>query len=154
MHTHPPLRGPALPQGFLQPLLPLMRGLAADSRRVEPGMGFAAFPGEGGDGRRWIGDALSRGATALLWEPANYTPAGEWHVPNLAVPALRDHASWIAAQVYRDPSAELQVIGVTGTNGKTSCTHWLAQALGAAGRPCGVVGTLGSGMPGALQATG
>ena len=154
MHAHPPLRGPALPAGFLQTVLPLMRGLAADSRRVEPGMGFAAFPGESGDGRRWIGDALDRGASALLWEPDNYTPAGDWRVPSLAVPALRDHASWIAAQVYGDPSAQLQVIGVTGTNGKTSCTHWLAQALGAAGRPCGVVGTLGSGMPGALQATG
>jgi UDP-N-acetylmuramoyl-L-alanyl-D-glutamate--2,6-diaminopimelate ligase len=74
-------------------------------------------------------------------------------VPNLAVPGLREKAGLIAAEVYGQPSRRLWMIGITGTNGKTSCSHWLAQAQADCGRPTAVVGTLGNGLPGALSAS-
>jgi UDP-N-acetylmuramoyl-L-alanyl-D-glutamate--2,6-diaminopimelate ligase len=154
MAARAPLQGPPFPVERLAMMLPHLRGLASDSRRVLPGMGFAAYPDEAGDGRDWIADALARGAGGLLWEPLGHRGPSSWPVPHLAIEGLRDHASRIGAIVHGDPSAHLQVIGVTGTNGKTSSTHWIAQALHAAGRPCGLVGTLGTGMPGAVKATG
>jgi UDP-N-acetylmuramoyl-L-alanyl-D-glutamate--2,6-diaminopimelate ligase len=69
----------------------------------------------------------------------------------VAIPHLRRCAGEIAAEIYGRPSAQLQMIGVTGTNGKTSCSHWIAQALSRLGSRCGVVGTLGSGWPGKLE---
>ena len=154
MRLRAPLQGKGFPLEQLASLLPHLRGLSSDSRRIEMGMGFAAYPGEAGDGRSWIDDALARGAGAVLWEPQGFRAPPVWSVPQLAVPDLKRQASRIAAQVYGDPSGAMQVIGVTGTNGKTSCTHWLAQALNALHRPCGLVGTLGTGMPGQVRATG
>ncbi len=130
-----------------------VHGLTDDSRKVLPGMAFAAYPGVAGDGRPWIADAVARGATAVFWDPTGFT-CPDLPVPQLPVPDLQHRAGYLAARLYGDPSRHLPVIGVTGTNGKTSCTHWLAQALGAAGRSCGLIGTLGSGMPGALQPSG
>jgi UDP-N-acetylmuramoyl-L-alanyl-D-glutamate--2,6-diaminopimelate ligase len=90
-------------------------------------------------------------------------PAGDWNVQALAdaarvlgvpvipVPRLSEHAGEIAARFHGDPTASMDVIGITGTNGKTSVSHFLAQAL-AADRRCGVIGTLGYGLPGALHA--
>lgn len=128
-------------------------GLADDSRRVEPGMVFAAYPGVAGDGRPYVQDAVARGARAVLYDPEGWSlPA--LPVPAVAVPQLRALASRVAAHAYGDPSATLAVTGVTGTNGKTSCTHWLAQAWTEAGVPCALVGTLGTGRPGALVPTG
>lgn len=156
----PPLQGPGPELERLAPLLRLMHGMSADSRRILPRMGFAAYPGEAGDGRRWIADAVARGASAVLWEPdgagsidASLTVDGEF-LPNLPVPGLKAQISRIASELYGRPSAHLDVIGVTGTNGKTSTTHWLAYCLARAGVPCALVGTLGTGMPDALQATG
>ncbi|MDE3009557.1 MAG: UDP-N-acetylmuramoyl-L-alanyl-D-glutamate--2,6-diaminopimelate ligase [Pseudomonadota bacterium] len=145
--------GPALPSG-LPALLTAMQGLTADSRRVRPGMGFAAYPGDSADGRDYIADALARGASALLWEPQGFAGSAAWPVPHLAVPGLGGCISRIADAVYGAPSAALQVIGVTGTNGKTTSTSLIAQLFGAAGRRCGIVGTLGAGFPEALVPTG
>ncbi len=144
--------GQPLPAG-LEALLPAFRGLTDDSRQVLPGMAFAAYAGAAGDGRAYIADALARGATALLWQPADGLSA-DWPVAHLPVPGLPDLISRISGQVHGNPSLALQVIGVTGTNGKTSCTHWISQAFNALGRPCGLIGTLGSGLAGALQPTG
>ncbi len=95
--------------------------------------------------------AVAAGAGAVLWERDD---AFAWddavRVPNLGVARLRDVAGQLAAEVYGHPSRKLLTIGVTGTNGKTSCSQWIAQALGAAGRRCGVIGTLGVGFPDAL----
>ena len=71
-----------------------------------------------------------------------------------AVPALNELAGAIASGWYGHPSDAMRVVGVTGTNGKTSCTQWIAAALGALGTPCALIGTLGSGMPGHLVHTG
>jgi UDP-N-acetylmuramyl-tripeptide synthetase len=125
--------------------------LVGDSRQVQAGDVFVAYPGEHSDGRRFIAQALAAGADAVLWEQEGFSWQDGWHVPNLAVPHLREQVGPIASAFYGEPSQSLWVVGVTGTNGKTSCSHWLAQSLTALGRKTAVVGTLGNGFPGALS---
>ncbi len=138
----------------LRALTPALRHLTADSRRVEPGDAFLAFPGAVHDGRSHIAAAVEAGAAAVLWEPEGFQWRQDWEVYNRAVPGLRGAAAELAAAWYGAPSEALWMIGVTGTNGKTSCSHWLAQALERLGRRAAVVGTLGNGFPGALAETG
>jgi UDP-N-acetylmuramoyl-L-alanyl-D-glutamate--2,6-diaminopimelate ligase len=129
-------------------------GLGANSRTLAPGEVFLAYPGARTDGRQYIGDAVERGAAAVLWERAGFDWDARWQVRNLAVDGLRALAGPLAHEVYGRPSEHLWMIGVTGTNGKTSCTQWIAQALSGAGRKTGVIGTLGSGFadsPGVLE---
>ena len=128
-----------------------LRRLVTDSRLVKRGDTFLAYPGEAQDGRRYIEQALRAGAGGVLWEARGYAWPAAWRVPNRPVRNLRRHAGEIAAAVHGRPTSRLRVIGVTGTNGKTSCSQWLAQAHGALGRKCGVIGTLGSGFPGRLE---
>jgi len=125
--------------------------LATDSRKVRRGDTFIACPGEQSDGRQYIPAAIAAGSNAVLWERAGFEWKDEWRVPNLAVDDLRGKAGVIAEQVYGAPSEKLWMVGITGTNGKTSCAHWLAQALTSLGKQCAVVGTLGNGFPGALE---
>ena len=154
MPLRAPLQGPEFPFEQLLTLIEHSEGLTSDSRKVEQGVIFAAFPGENGDGRAWIDDAIERGASAIIWDPEGCPANPEWSVPHIAVPDLRWEISRIASFFYGDPSWEIKTIGVTGTNGKTSCTHWIAQALTAVQKPCGLIGTLGAGMLGALEMTG
>ena len=126
-------------------------GLAVDSRAVARGDVFLAYPGARSDGRRFVADAVARGAAAVLWERDGFAWPRELAAPNVAVAELKRLSGPLAAEVYGRPSEALWVVGVTGTNGKTSCSQWLAQALSATGRKCGVVGTLGTGFPGALE---
>ena len=125
--------------------------LCIDSRAVRPGDVFLAYPGEQADGRKYIAQAVAAGAAAVLWEPKGFHWDGSLQLPNLAVPGLREKVGLIAAEVYGHPSQELLTIGITGTNGKTSCSHWLAQALTECGRKSALIGTLGNGFPGALE---
>lgn len=133
-----------------------VRDLAADSRRVQPGDAFVAVPGRSGDGRAFIDAALARGARAVLVDADGWSRRDprfrEDGVPVLAVDSLARDLGALAAAWYREPSAALAAIAVTGTNGKTSCSQWIAQALTLAGRRCGVIGTVGTGFPGELQA--
>jgi len=128
-----------------------MTRLTSDSRSVAAGDTFVAYPGETRDGREFIPDAIARGAGSVLWEKRGYGWRPEWHAKNVGVAHLRRHAGEIASVVYGRPSARLWMVGVTGTNGKTSCSHWIAQALKRLDTKCGVVGTLGSGFPGKLE---
>ncbi len=128
-------------------------GLATDSRAVKPGDTFVAYPGQSHDGRRFIPQALERGARSVLWDSEGFRWRNEWRVLNVGVPHLRRHAGKVAHEVYGRPSAQMWVIGVTGTNGKTSCSHWLAQSLTGLGRKSALIGTLGSGFPGTLSET-
>lgn len=127
------------------------QGMTADSRKVQAGDLFVAYPGENADGRRYIGQAVERGACAVLWEQSGGRWESAWHVPNLPVAGLRDQVSTIAGEFYGQPSQGLWMIGVTGTNGKTSCSHWLAQCLNALGNKTAILGTLGNGFPDALS---
>ncbi len=119
--------------------------LTADSRLAGPGVAFAAYPGAVHDGRNFIAQAIAAGAPAVLWEADRFLWDPAWQVPNLPVAGLKQRIGEIAACIYGDPSSRLSMIGVTGTNGKTSVTHWIAQALNAVGTPSAVVGTLGNG---------
>jgi UDP-N-acetylmuramoyl-L-alanyl-D-glutamate--2,6-diaminopimelate ligase len=124
-------------------------GLSADSRSLAAGEVFIAYPGSRHDGRDFIPSAMERGAGAVLWERAGFEWNAAWEVPNFAVDDLRGLAGRLAHQVYGRPSERLWTIGVTGTNGKTSCSHWIAQACGACGARTAVIGTLGTGFPAA-----
>jgi len=128
-----------------------IRRLQSDSRKVRAGDTFVAYPGESRDGRDYIADALRAGATSVLWEPSGYCWRFAVRVKNIAVPQLRQKIGRIASHTYGRPSSRLWMTGVTGTNGKTSCSQWIAQALNQLGRRCAVAGTLGNGFPGALQ---
>lgn len=126
-------------------------GLCSDSRRVQPGDVFLAYPGDRSDGRQHIAAAIAAGATAVIWEREGY----EWEernaVPHLSADNLKHFAGLLADEVYGHPSDRLDVIAVTGTNGKTSCSLWIAHALQSAGQRCGVIGTLGIGYPESLE---
>ena len=122
-----------------------VRRLTNDSRRVRRGDTFVAWPGESSDGRAYIGEAIARGAASVLWDKAGFRWRPEWRVPNVGIRQLRRHAGEVASRVYGHPSRRLWMIGVTGTNGKTTCSQWIAQALGRTGRQCAVIGTLGYG---------
>lgn len=128
--------------------------VSADSRKVLPGDVFLAYPGHASDGRKHIADAVARGAGAVLWEREGFEWDSTIALPNLPVDNLRMMASDIADEVFGHPSADLWTIGITGTNGKTSISQWVARAMNAGGRKCAVIGTLGSGFPDKLVQTG
>jgi UDP-N-acetylmuramoyl-L-alanyl-D-glutamate--2,6-diaminopimelate ligase len=132
-----------------------MHDLQLDSRRVKPGDVFVALPGaiagRSADGRSFIDAAIARGAAAVIVE-ADGWQARELTVPVLPVTSLPRVIGQVAARFYGLPSESLLSIGVTGTNGKTSCSQWIGQLLTLAGQRCAVIGTVGSGFPGELQA--
>ena len=204
---------PSLHQWAIEQLaalkIPITR-LVTDSRSIQRGDTFVAYPGEKSDGRQFIAAAIAQGANAVIYEkllmkPLAIPPGGQtalhshsakspaeellaghpkdggisrwltpakspvmsghpweaqhfvwndaWQVPNLAVADLRHKAGWLADAVYGTPSEKLWVVGITGTNGKTSTSHWIARALSGAGKQCALIGTLGNGFIDALQAS-
>src|SRR5207244_6716907 len=116
-----------------------LAGLTADSRAVKMGSIFVAYPGTVLDGRHYIAEAIARGAAAVLWERSGFSWNESWEVPNLGVEELRDHISEIAGAVFGNPSDALWMAGVTGTNGKTSVSQWIAAALDGLGRRSAVL---------------
>ncbi len=128
--------------------------LFTDSRQVGDGDGFIAWPGAATDGRNYVAQALAAGARACLVEQEGAEAYGFHDERVAAYAGLKAATGPIAATYFDEPSRHLQIAAVTGTNGKTSTSWWLAQALGRLGRKCGVVGTLGVGEPGAVVSTG
>ncbi len=127
-------------------------GLALDSRQVEPGFAFFALSGSTQHGMVHLRQAINNGAAAVIFDPAGggRDYAEEMKTPVLIeLPNLAECLGQIAARFYRDPSQFMAVIGVTGTNGKTTCSQFLAQAL----PDCGVIGTMGWGSWGELKTT-
>lgn len=130
--------------------------LRTDSRQVQAGDGFIAWPGAATDGRAYVGLALQQGAAACLVEHAG---SDRYHFDSDKVKTLnglKAQTGWVAAAYYEQPSKQVKVLAVTGTNGKTSVSWWLAQALAALPAPlaCGVMGTLGVGRLQQLVPTG
>ncbi len=128
--------------------------LTTDSRKVRPGDGFIAWPGAATDGRRFVDGAVSQGATACMVEQdglGDYTFLEASEKSTASYPQLKGAAGPIAAAYFEDPSREIKIIAITGTNGKTSTAWWLAHALCGLQKPqpmpCALVGTLGIGMP-------
>lgn len=131
-------------------------GLAEDSRKVNPGDLFFARPGTLQDGRKYIEAAIASGAVAVLTDGNTFHCdffSAQTKIPIISIPNLAQNIGLIAARFYGYPSREMTVIGITGTNGKSSCAHFIAQALQARGESCGVLGTLGNGIYGQLQAS-
>ncbi|RZI64499.1 MAG: UDP-N-acetylmuramoyl-L-alanyl-D-glutamate--2,6-diaminopimelate ligase [Variovorax sp.] len=148
------LRTPLEAAGWLKSRV---RGaLHADSRPVGAGDGFVAWPGAATDGRRHVAAALAQGAAACLVEAEGVEAFGFEGEQIACYAGLKSATGPIAAAYHDDPSARLDVLAVTGTNGKTSSAWWLAQALSAhdASSPCAVMGTLGIGVPPDVSYTG
>jgi UDP-N-acetylmuramoyl-L-alanyl-D-glutamate--2,6-diaminopimelate ligase len=137
----------------LQQLGVAVTHLVTDSRVVQPGDTFVAYPGEKTDGRQFIAQAIAQGANAVIFDAHNFEWDTRWSLPGVAVQDLRHKAGNLADAVYGTPSEKLWMVGVTGTNGKTSTCHWITQVLNDAGRKCALIGTLGNGFAGRLQAT-
>ena len=125
--------------------------LTLDSRAVRTGAAFVAVPGAREHGLKYAREALQRGAAIVLYEPA--VGSGEPPQPSLAVPNLKGRLGVLAHAFYL-ADAEPTLVGVTGTNGKTTVAYLLAQVLSQPHRPCGYVGTLGYGVPPAITAHG
>ena len=127
-------------------------GVADDSRRVRRGDVFLALPGDFADGRDYIPDAIARGASAVIWESGDgFVWQSTWGVPNVAAANLRALCGPLAHAVFGYPGERLSLIAITGTNGKTSISQWLAHVHP---RRCAVIGTLGAGFAGAMKETG
>ena len=118
---------------------PDILALAHDSRKVEPGTLFVCMKGATVDGHSFAAAAVAKGAAAVL---AEQEVTGVDTVPVIRTPDVRQAVERIAAWFYGDPSTQLRLVGVTGTNGKTTTTHIIRSIFNRAGRPCGVSGTL------------
>jgi UDP-N-acetylmuramoyl-L-alanyl-D-glutamate--2,6-diaminopimelate ligase len=123
-------------------------GLAYDSRRVQGGTLFFCVAGYERDGHDYAAAAVAAGAAALVVE----RPLG-LGVPEILVESSRAAMGPLAARFYRDPTAELRVVGVTGTNGKTTTAYLVRALLEAAGEPCGLLGTVESVIAGSRRPT-
>jgi UDP-N-acetylmuramoyl-L-alanyl-D-glutamate--2,6-diaminopimelate ligase len=123
-----------------------LRDITLDSRQVLPGSAFLACRGARHHGLDFAQDVAARGARAILWEPDGNVrpPEMDSDIVLAEVPGLSRQASELAHRFFAAPSRALDVIGVTGTNGKTTCAWLLAQALQACGRPAAYMGTLGT----------
>ncbi|MDD5482135.1 MAG: UDP-N-acetylmuramoyl-L-alanyl-D-glutamate--2,6-diaminopimelate ligase [Kiritimatiellae bacterium] len=119
---------------------PEIKGLAYDSRQVRPGYLFFALKGRSADGRIFIQDAVDRGAAAVVSEGARFIGRGQ--AVMLQVADARRSMGRAARVFYRNPSAKLKIIGITGTNGKTTTAFMIMNVLDAAGLKAGLIGTV------------
>ncbi len=125
-------------------------GLSLDSRRVKPGDVFMAVSGSQTDGRAFIAEAIAKGAVAVL-EAADAVSSTYDKVPIIPFPDLKNALGFIASRFYDEPSKAMHVIGITGTNGKTSISHFIAELFTILGKSTAVMGTLGFGFLNNLQ---
>ena len=127
-------------------------GITATSQDVRPGDLFLAIAGKRTHGLMHLQQALARGAAAIAWEAREGLsfPADAGTIPHFQIQRLGWQAGFIADRFYQHPSRDMKLIGVTGTDGKTSVSQFIAQALNEQRRPCGVIGTLGYGLYGSL----
>ncbi|MES2190555.1 MAG: UDP-N-acetylmuramoyl-L-alanyl-D-glutamate--2,6-diaminopimelate ligase [Pseudomonadota bacterium] len=128
--------------------------LWTDSRKVGAGDGFIAWPGAATDARQYVAEVLAAGAEACIVEDEGSASFNFANEKIAAYAGLKSAAGPIAAAYFEEPSKQLQLVAVTGTNGKTSTAWWLAQALDKTGNRCGIIGTLGVGEPGAMVFNG
>ncbi|EKD74563.1 MAG: hypothetical protein ACD_44C00400G0005 [uncultured bacterium] len=125
--------------------------ITLDSRTVEPGSIFFAIPGLKEHGKIFMEEALSKGARAVVSDSLDENHVdilnyAEKKIPLIYIQNLKKYLGCIASRFYQHPQHTLDLIGITGTNGKTSCSHFIANALRDYGTPCGVIGTLGYGI--------
>lgn len=126
-------------------------GISQDSREVKPGMLFIARSGLQYKCIDFVAAAATAGAVAILLDSHEIVDCPDVNVPVIAVPSLVEHIGVIASRFYDNPSQDLTVIGITGTNGKTSCAHFTAQAMNMLDLKTAIIGTVGNGFPGELK---
>lgn len=127
-------------------------GLTLDSRKVSQGMLFVALQGTQVHGIRFAKKSQELGASAIIFEQVDDLVLPEINIPMIAIDQLGMKLGDIAARYYAHPSQDLKMIGITGTDGKTSVSHFISQAINAKGEnTCGIIGTLGNGLPNNLQ---
>ena len=126
-------------------------GFSLDNRRIQAGMVFVALRGTRQHGLQYAAAAVDAGAVAILYEPEEGLVLPALPVTFVAVPALAQQLGTLADRFNAQPSAELFMVGVTGTDGKTSVSHFVAEALNVGSREAAVIGTLGNGFPGDLR---
>lgn len=126
--------------------------LCIDSRKIQAGDVFIALPGQKTDGRDYISKAIANGASAIVYESENARILHTDNIIYIPIANLVTKISMLAAQYYKNPSNDMHIAAVTGTNGKTSITHYIAQLLQANKIPCAVMGTVGNGIYPKLQA--
>ena len=139
----------------LQPMDQPVTDMTLDSRRIVGGELFIAIPGLSSDGRDFIADACRRGASAVLAEAADDypLPLSCMDAPVISVKDLQSQMGVLANRYYRQPSEAVKVLGVTATNGKTSCCWFISQMMEKLDTPCALMGTVGQGMPGHLSSS-
>jgi len=126
-------------------------GISIDSRNVKPGHLFVGMPGANRDGREFVSSAIDNGAVAVLLEAADGITLSSSTAPTITIHDIRSKLGLILNRFYGFPSSRLKVIGVTGTNGKTTCTQLLGRILDKPDQRCAIIGTLGNGFPDALE---
>ena len=119
--------------------------ISNDSRHTKKNSLFLAYPGMHHDGRDYIEAAIKNGARAILYEKKNFVWKKSWNTKNFPVEDLKNKEGEIANIFFKEPSKQLLTIGITGTNGKTSCAYWMAEIQNLMGKKTGVIGTLGFG---------
>ncbi|WP_226798832.1 UDP-N-acetylmuramoyl-L-alanyl-D-glutamate--2,6-diaminopimelate ligase [Aeromonas simiae] len=138
-----------LPFGVTAPAIAL-DAITLDSRRVAPGTLFVAVKGHQVDGRRFIEQAVAQGAAAILFEAGDDFVAPELAVPCIPMADLPRHLSALAGRFYGNPAEALELVGVTGTNGKSTTALLIANWRTLLGGRAGVMGTVGNGLFGQL----
>ena len=134
-------------QGFATAPAIEIRNISSDSRALKPGDLFLACGGETSHGLDYVADAVTAGVAAIAWDSSTAeAPAAEVGVPMIPVPDLAQHLGEIANRFFNRPSEQMHVVGVTGTNGKTTVAWLIAQCCELLGESCGYVGTLGAGV--------
>ncbi len=119
--------------------------ISNDSRHVKKNSIFLAYPGIHTDGRKYIAEALKKGAKAIVYEKKNFTWQQSWDAPHYGINDLKNNEGEIAHIFFKKPSKELLTIGITGTNGKTTCAYWISEIQNLLGKKTGLIGTLGYG---------
>jgi len=119
--------------------------IVIDSRKVDAGSLFCAYQGSEADGRDYLSQAQSNGAVAVLYDPSGFELPSDIVIPAYAVESLQHKVGYIAHEFYGRACDEMQVFGVTGTNGKTTCCYLLTQALEGLGMQAAMIGTIGVG---------
>lgn len=120
-----------------------VQGLCLESQQIKANDWFVALKGHHTDGRHYIGQAIEKGAKGVICEAQGQEKFQGYRVPVVYVDHLDQKVGQLASAFYQNPSAQLNVIGITGTNGKTTCAKLLSDALNGLDTPCAMVGTLG-----------
>ena len=119
--------------------------LTLDSTQISKNTVFIAYPGKKFDGRDFIGQAINNGAKGIVFESENFNKNFNLSIPSIAINDLKSKLSSIADKFYEYPSKKVSIIGITGTNGKTTSAYWLTQCLNYLGSKAAFIGTLGYG---------